>query len=78
MSAIPAFLNAKCQLDLLKLTSFETAGAYLNFFRFAVDQYSCILKVWFPDFLGLMLREANIITKLFSLTGKITDVRNLV
>ncbi len=59
MSAIPAFLNAKCQLDLLKLTSFETAGAYLNFFRFAVDQYSCILKVWFPNMFCMSVRMAD-------------------
>jgi hypothetical protein len=52
----------------------DSLGAYSNFSLPAVDKDCFSLKIWFPGFLGMALRKANIIPKLFTLTGYHTSL----
>ena len=72
MLIIPASLNTKPWLDFLKFTCFKAAGTYLNFFRFAVDKYFCILKVWFPDMFCMSVRMADSVSNWRPFTTDIT------
>lgn len=43
---------------------------------FAVDHNCLGLKVWLPDFLGVALRKADIVAKLFAFAGEFTLLHN--
>jgi Zn-dependent protease len=68
-----------CRCDqpfFLKRTN--SLGANLELDLLAVHNHSLVLQVWLPDFLGVALRKADIIAKLFSFAGEFTLLHKFV
>lgn len=62
----------------LFLEGADASGTDVHFNFFAVNNNSLSLEVRLPDLLGVSLGEANIVTKLLSLTGYITYLHKAV
>lgn len=56
----------------LFLKGADSLGAYFQLNLLAVDNNCLLLQVWFPNLLGVALREADAIAELLALAGNFT------
>lgn len=59
--------------DAFFLERADSLSADLHADFFAVDDDGLVLEVWLPDLLGVALRKADIVAKLFAFAGKFTS-----
>ncbi len=55
--------------DAFFLECTDSLSAELHCHFLAINNKGFCLEVWFPDFLGMALREAHIVAILFAFTG---------
>lgn len=62
----------------LLLEGANSLRANLERHFFAVDNDSLSLEVWFPNFFGVALREADVAPELLALTGDVTLLHRFI